>query len=183
MTYSNNEDEIILVDIYDNEIDTGKKLETHEKKLLHRAFSIFIIDGNNMLIQKRADTKYHSGGLYANSCCSHPRAGESLEIATKRRLLEETGLNCEIKEYFDFIYKADFENGLSEYEYDHVFIGIYDKEINNKVVCNKDEASWMDFVDIDWLAKDLIENPHKYSAWFIIAAPKVIKIIKNGELK
>ena len=119
------EDQLILVDYDDQETGSMGKLEVHQKHLLHRAFSVFIFNGGKVIIQRRADHKYHSGGKWANTCCSHPRAGETLEEAVQRRLKEEAGIECPVKEAGSFIYYAPFDDGLAEYEYDHVFVGEY----------------------------------------------------------
>ena len=116
--------DVILVDEHDVQTGTMEKMEVHQKALLHRAFSIFIFnEKGEMLLQKRADRKYHSAGLWTNACCSHPKPGEETLAAAEIRLQEEMGFNTELKKAFDFIYKAPFDNGLTEYEFDHVFIG------------------------------------------------------------
>ncbi len=118
------EDCLILVNYRDEQIGQGYKLEVHKKGLLHRAFSVFLYDGNKLLIQKRASNKYHSAGLWANTCCSHPRVGEKLEMAVQRRLLEEVGVSCDVKHLNSFVYREVFDE-LSEYELDHIFVGEY----------------------------------------------------------
>lgn len=169
-------DRLILVDICDNQTGTGPKLEVHRKSLLHRAFSVFIFSGNRMLIQQRALDKYHSGGLWANACCSHPRDGEELSEAVPRRLEEELGINCPVRELFSFIYFEHFPgNDLSEHELDHVFLGEYSGEVSP----DPDEVEAVKWIDVDELAEDLVKNPKAYSAWFHIAAPEVIKAIKS----
>ena len=168
-------EKIILVDLDDREIGGEEKLATHEKSLLHRAFSVFIHDGSKMLIQKRSLTKYHSGGLWANACCSHPRVGETLDEAVHRRMLEEAGFDCPVTEAFSFTYRTEFSNGLTEYEFDHVFIGEYSGEVN----MNPEEASecrWVSFAD---LKKEMLEHPERFCSWFVIAAPKVIRMLEQ----
>ena len=165
------ENKVILVDFNDNKIGEEDKLQVHKDGLLHRAFSVFIFDGNKLLIQKRADNKYHSAGLYANTCCSHPRPTEELIDAAHRRLIEEAGICTDIKEVGSFIYYSKFDNGLSEYEYDHVFVGNYSGDYK----CNYDEASEMMFVEIDYLLKDIKENPNKYCVWFFNALNIALK--------
>jgi isopentenyl-diphosphate delta-isomerase len=162
------EDELILVDLFDREIGTGPKLRVHRENRLHRAFSVFILHEDRMLIQRRAFDKYHSGGLWANACCSHPRAGEDLAGAVKRRLFEELGICTETEELFDFVYFQQYE-GLSEYEYDHVFAGDYDGPLQ----VNTDEIHEVRWVPMEELMEDLLVSPEKYCAWFRIAFPKV----------
>lgn len=166
------EERVILVDEHDNEIGTMEKIEAHEKALLHRAFSIFVFnDDGQMMLQQRALSKYHSPGLWTNTCCSHPRPGESLEEATGRRIVEEMGFSCDMQEVFNFIYTAPFDDGLTEHELDHVFIGTYneDPEINPEEV-----ASWM-WVEVDELLTDVNENPENYTEWFKIAIAEMEK--------
>ncbi|OCA54624.1 isopentenyl-diphosphate Delta-isomerase [Photorhabdus namnaonensis] len=154
---------LVLVDKYDNPIGSAGKADIHQKGILHRAFSIFIFDNKgNLLLQKRAATKYHSAGLWTNSCCGHPRVGEALEVAARRRLGEEMGFDCPLKKVSSFIYHAILPNDLIEYEYDHVFIGRFDKE----PIINPDEVS-----DYKWInplkLRGLINNaPDVYTVWF-----------------
>ena len=129
--------QVILVDQQDNPTGSCEKLEAHQKGLLHRAFSVFIFNKKGeMLLQQRAVNKYHSGGLWTNACCSHPAEGEDTIAAAHRRLLEEMGFDTPVEKVFDFVYKADFDNGLTEYEFDHVFVGEYSGAIN----FNKEEV-------------------------------------------
>lgn len=165
-------EKVILVDEQDNEIGSMEKIEAHEKALLHRAFSIFVFnDEGQMMLQQRALSKYHSPGLWTNTCCSHPRPGETLEEATQRRIVEEMGFYCEMKELFSFIYTAPFDDGLTEHELDHVFIGTYndDPKINLEEV-----ASWQ-WVEVDELLADVKENPDDYTVWFKIALAEMEK--------
>lgn len=166
-------DTLILVDLEDNEIGVGEKLWVHKNDKLHRAFSVFVIDGDRMLIQRRNINKYHSGGLWANACCSHPRSGELLEDAVKRRLFEEIGVIASSEEVFHFIYRTEYDNGLCEYEYDHVFLCNY----SGPVCPFKDEIDEIKWVNIEELKKDVVENPHKYSSWFLIALPRFLEIV------
>lgn len=170
-------DNILLVDIFDNEVGYAEKIEAHEKKLLHRAFSVFIYNGDKMLVQRRNPNKYHSGGLIANSCCSHQREGENLHESVERRLEEELGVKTDVSELFSFIYYKKFENGLAEYEFDHVFVGEYNGEVN----ADPDEIDEVFWIPMDELACDLADNPEKYAAWFITAAPRVIAELKSSE--
>src|SRR5258705_9255778 len=124
-------EEVILVNENDEQVGVMEKMEAHQKGLLHRAFSVFIFnEKGQMLLQQRAATKYHSGGKWSNACCSHPRPGEELEAAAKRRLREELGIGTTLKKIFEFSYKVEFENGLTENELDHVFAGQYGGKIN-----------------------------------------------------
>ncbi|MCR4626999.1 MAG: isopentenyl-diphosphate Delta-isomerase [Treponema sp.] len=169
------ENEVVLVNIFDQAIGTLPKLEAHKQGKLHRAFSIFIYDGDRLLIQRRAAGKYHSAGLWANSCCSHPRPDEELNDAAKRRLLEEAGISCALKEVSSFIYRAEFDNGLTEYELDHIFVGEY----GGKFIRNEEEADDMCFVDMKQLSTNVLEHPEKYAAWFITAYPIFLHAIKR----
>ena len=170
---------LIWVDLFDNEIGCGEKLETHQKNILHRAFSVFLHSDGKMLIQQREKHKYHSGELWANSCCSHPRQGEELLMAASRRLEEELGIkqgSCDLQEIDSFVYFQQYD-GLSEYEFDHVIVGEYSGEIN----ANPEEIQDLRWVTYEDLEKELMEQPQKFSAWFKIAAPKVLKWLKEGK--
>jgi isopentenyl-diphosphate Delta-isomerase len=169
--------EIILVDEQDVQTGTMDKMEVHQKAMLHRAFSVFIFnEKGEMLLHKRADKKYHSGGLWTNACCSHPRPGEETLTAAQLRLQEEMGFKTELKKAFDFIYKAPFENGLTEYEFDHVYYGIYDGDI----VPNAEEVSDYCFKPVDEIKSSIQSHPQKYTEWFKIAFPKMETYLKNG---
>lgn len=173
---SNND--LILVDIFDNEIGRISKEKAHSQPMLHRAFSVFLYDKNKLLIQQRAFSKYHSGGLWANTCCSHPRTNDVLADA-EQRLKEEVNISCDnLTELFTFTYLTKFNDNLYEYEYDHVILGHFDS--NTKIELNKEEVNDIQWVDIDTLSLDLVNNPQKYSSWFLICAPKVIKYIKEN---
>lgn len=167
------EDQLIKVDIYDRETGTGGKMEIHRKGELHRAFSVFLVDGNRMLIQKRHPDKYHSGGLWANSCCSHPRKGELLEEAVRRRLEQELGVTADCKELFDFIYFTRYTDQMFEYEFDHVFLGQF--PCGSEIPFDREEIAEVKWVELDWLEKDIVRHPERYSSWFLIAAPKVLR--------
>lgn len=172
-------DELILVDIFDNKIGTLDKASAHAKPILHRAFSVFLYNDNKMLVQKRAQDKYHSGGLIANTCCSHPRTDDILGDAVTR-LKFEVGIKVkaiDLHELFSFTYLTKFNENLYEYEYDHVIVGKYDGEYK----INEEEVSELKWVEIDKLALDLVKNPKKYASWFLICAPKVIEYIKNNK--
>jgi isopentenyl-diphosphate delta-isomerase len=154
-----------LNDNNDNQLGLMEKIEAHEKAILHRAFSVFILNDNNeLLLQKRALSKYHSPGLWTNTCCSHPRHGESVINAGLRRLKEEMGFETEISSLLSFIYKAEFDNGLTEHEFDHVLVGRYNKNPS----INKSEVSDWKWTDLDFLKKDVVSNPDLYTVWFKI---------------
>jgi len=163
-------DEIILVNEFDEPVGTMEKMEAHRKAVLHRAFSIFIFNTKGeMLLQKRASQKYHSGGLWTNACCSHPRPGEETLDAAIRRLKEEMGFDVPLKKIFDFSYKAEFENGLTEFEFDHVFAGEY----NGIIKTNPEEVSDYCYKNITDVKESLQSHPQKYTAWFHLAFPKI----------
>ncbi len=170
---------IILVDEMDNPVGEMEKLEVHQKALLHRAFSIFIFNSNGqMLLQQRAEGKYHSPGLWTNACCSHPCVGQRTEDAAEKRLQEEMGFTVPLCKAFDFTYKASFENGLTEHEYDHVFIGKYDG------VFDPDRAEVEDhcFAGMDEIKNSIHSHPQKYTEWFKIAFPKVEEYLATTSL-
>lgn len=154
---------IVLVDEKDNETGTEEKIKAHQDGgKLHRAFSVFVFNKRGeMLLQKRAKEKYHCGGFWTNTCCSHQRPDESLEQAAHRKLKQEMGFDTELKEIFSFIYRASFENGLTEHELDHVFIGTFNGEPN----LNPEEAEDFKWVSPEELEKDVKENPDKYTPW------------------
>lgn len=162
--------EVILVDKNDNPLGTMEKIMAHKKGLLHRAFSVFLFNNNGeLLIHKRALSKYHAPGLWTNSCCSHQNMGENNIDAAKRRVFEELGIRIEAEEAFSFTYHADMGNGLTEHEYDHVLIGKYDGE------CFPNENEVMDYAyaSLDVIKEDIIKNPNKYTPWFKIVLPKL----------
>ncbi|MEG1537052.1 MAG: isopentenyl-diphosphate Delta-isomerase [Clostridiales bacterium] len=164
-------DEIILVDVYDRVCGSAEKLAAHRQPLLHRAFSVFLYHGEQVLIQKRALAKYHSGGLWANSCCSHPRVGESVLTAAGRRLPEELGCRAVVEDIASFVYFHRFDDAMFEYEYDHILVGEY----NGSLQPNPDEVAELKWVDQQALAADLLLHPQQYSVWFQIAAPMVLR--------
>lgn len=173
---------LILVDENDVEYGVMEKLQVHQSGFLHRAFSIFIFNSKGeLLIQQRASGKYHSGGLWTNSCCSHPRQGESVAEAVTRRLKEEMGMVCETRFLFSFIYKATFENGLTEHEYDHVYFGMSDET----PVPDKSEVQAWKYMSIPELDMDIRNNPGLYTEWLKICMPElkknvVIPLLKNS---
>ncbi len=167
---------MILVNEQDEPIGTLAKTPTHEQGLLHRAFSIFLFnDAGEMLLQKRALTKYHSAGLWTNACCSHPYPSELINEAALRRLKEELGIETSLTHAFSFIYKANFDNGLTEHEFDHVLIGKWNGYCN----FNEEEVDSIVFVAIDDLERDVTNHPYKYTEWFKIALPKIKNFINN----
>ena len=159
------EEQVILVDENDRPIGLMNKLEAHEKALLHRAFSVFVLnDYQELLLQQRAHHKYHSPLLWTNTCCSHQREGESNIEAGSRRLMEEMGMKVELTEMFHFIYKAPFDNGLTEHELDHVMIGYS----NEEPVINKEEVESWKWMKIEDVKSDMKLNPDEYTVWFKI---------------
>ena len=163
------EEEVILVNENNEEIGTMPKMEAHQKALLHRAFSVFIFnDKNELMLQQRAAHKYHSPLLWTNTCCSHQRVGESNIEAGKRRLQEEMGFVVDLQESVSFIYKAPFDNGLTEHEYDHVLIGNYNEEPNINL---EEVASWK-WMPLEAVKNDISENQELYTAWFKIIFDK-----------
>ena len=159
------EEKVILVNENDEPIGLMAKMEAHEKALLHRAFSVFIVnEQGEIMLQQRAHHKYHSPLLWTNTCCSHQREGESNIEAGKRRLQEEMGFTAELKELFHFIYKAPFDNGLTEHELDHVMIGYY----NDAPIINPDEVESWKWMSVEAVKKDMELNPEVYTVWFKI---------------
>ena len=157
---------VILVDEKDNQVGLMPKLEAHQKGLLHRAFSVFIFNSDyKLLLQKRASSKYHSGGLWTNTCCSHPRDGEDIIDAANRRLDEEMGIKTSLRKVFDFIYTAELDNNLIENEFDHVLYGVYDID----PILNKEEAEDFKWIDMETLKNDIENNKDQYTVWFKIA--------------
>ena len=163
------EEKVILVNENDEQIGLMSKLEAHEKALLHRAFSVFIFNNKQeLMLQQRAVNKYHSPGLWTNTCCSHQRDGESNIEAGIRRLQEEMGFTTSLKESISFIYKAPFDNGLTEHEFDHILIGKY----NDEPSINKEEVAswkWMSLKDVK---QDIERDSDRYTAWFKIIFDK-----------
>ena len=169
------EEKVIIVDKNDNQIGLMPKLDAHKKGILHRAFSVFVLNNNNeIMLQKRAYNKYHSGGLWTNTCCSHQREGENSIEAGKRRLLEEMGFETELKIITSFIYKVEFENGLTEHELDYLLIGKYLKS----PVINKQEVADWKWMKIELIADDIKLNPNNYTSWFKIIFDKFQNKIK-----
>jgi isopentenyl-diphosphate delta-isomerase len=168
---------VILVDENDQQIGLMEKIEAHEKALLHRAFSVFVFnEKGELMLQQRAASKYHSPLLWTNTCCSHQREGESNVKAGRRRLQEEMGFVTDIIEVFSFIYKAPFDNGLTEHEFDHVMIGRYDAT----PILNEEEAEAYKWMKMEDVKKDIEENPAIYTAWFKIIFDKSYKKLTHA---
>jgi len=160
------EDNVILVDKNDNQVGLMPKLEAHQKGVLHRAFSVFIFNNKyELLLQKRATSKYHSGGLWTNTCCSHPREDEDILDAANRRLIEEMGIETTLRKVYEFTYKAELDNDLIEHEFDHVFYGVYNEDPS----INTHEADDFKWIDMDSLNQDIKKNEDIYTVWFKIA--------------
>ena len=173
------EEQVILVDSNDNPIGTMNKMEAHEKAVLHRAFSVFILnDKNEVMLQQRAAHKYHSPLLWTNTCCSHQRVGETNIEAGKRRLFEEMGFTADLKELFYFIYKAPFDNGLTEHELDHVMIG-YSNE--NPVINPEEVESWK-WMSIEAIKEDMTANSEDYTVWFKIIFDEFYHFLEENKL-
>jgi isopentenyl-diphosphate delta-isomerase len=170
------EERVILVDINDSSTGEMGKLEAHQKGELHRAFSIFIFNAHGeLLLQQRAFNKYHSGGLWTNTCCSHQRPGEGNLDAANRRLMEEMGMKADLTEVFNFTYRAEFESGLIEHEFDHVFFGKSDL----LPVINTDEVANYKYMKLDALKGDLIVRPEHYTPWLKICLDTVVDHLKT----
>jgi isopentenyl-diphosphate delta-isomerase len=171
------EEHVVLVDEKDNKIGLMPKMEAHEKAVLHRAFSVFVFnEKGELLLQQRAASKYHSPLLWTNTCCSHQRDGESNLQAGKRRLQEEMGFTTALKEVFSFIYKAPFDNGLTEHELDYVMIGYFDDAPN----INKEEVARYKWMKLEDVKNDITANPEIYTAWFKIIFEKSYKKLTNA---
>jgi isopentenyl-diphosphate delta-isomerase len=170
-------EEVILVDAHDNAIGTMEKMEAHEKGLLHRAFSILLLnDKGEMLVQQRALEKYHSPGLWTNACCSHPRPTETNLDAANRRLKEELGMSVDLTEIFHFTYRAEFDHGLIEHEIDHVFLGI----TNVNPTINLSEVMSYTWMNLTELQEDIIAHPEKFTAWFNLLMVDHLSSILNA---
>ncbi|MCE1202139.1 MAG: isopentenyl-diphosphate Delta-isomerase [Bacteroidia bacterium] len=174
------EEFVVLVNDKDQQIGLMEKMEAHIQGILHRAFSIFLFNTKGeMLLQQRALSKYHSPGLWTNTCCSHPRDGESLEQATQRRLYEEMGMRCEMRKAFDFIYKADVGQGLTEHEFDHVFVGTTDLEPE----INKEEVADWKYMLVSEVAASMEAHPEQYTVWFRIAFKQIEDYLKTNKIE
>lgn len=161
---------VILVNELDEQIGTEEKIAAHRRGLLHRAFSIFIFDRKGrLLLQRRAEHKYHCPGLWSNTCCSHPRPGEMTLAAAHRRLREEMGFDTDLRESFSFVYKVTFDNGLAEHEFDHVYTGVY----NGEIMPNPEEVWEYQWVTLEEL-NDMLDDPaHEFTPWFLICEQRL----------
>jgi isopentenyl-diphosphate delta-isomerase len=169
-------EQVILVDEQDNEIGVMEKMEAHQKGLLHRAFSVLLFNNQGeLLLQKRASTKYHSGGLWTNTCCSHPMPNENILDAAKRKLYQEMGIQTEMEFAYKFIYTTSLDNNLIENELDYVLIGNFD----GKPQLNPAEASDWKFASLESIKEDMISKPDNYTVWFkkIIHHPNLTKVL------
>ncbi|MCI2227853.1 isopentenyl-diphosphate Delta-isomerase [Polaribacter sp. MSW13] len=171
------EEQVVLVDKNDNQLGLMPKMEAHERAVLHRAFSVFIFNKKGeLMLQQRAAHKYHSPLLWTNTCCSHQRNGESNLDAGKRRLQEEMGFTTDLKEVFSFVYKAPFDNGLTEHELDHVMIGYFDES----PILNKEEVEDFKWMLLEDVKLDMEKNPSVYTEWFKIIFDKSFEKLRNA---
>lgn len=173
-------DKVVLVDDNDKVLGEMEKMAAHYEALLHRAFSIIIFDDQGrMLLQQRALSKYHSPGLWTNACCSHPQLHEAYRLGAEERLMAELGFTVALKEVYHFVYKAEFDNGLTEHEFDRVFVGHY----NGSIPFNKEEVEAIKWIHVDALYEDMSAHPDKYTAWFkvLMNENKVGNFLKNKE--
>lgn len=169
-------DRVILVDNNDQEVGVMPKLEAHQKGLLHRAFSVFLFNSKGqLLLQQRAAEKYHSAGLWSNTCCSHPLPGEPTEDAATRKLLQEMGIKADLKPVFNFTYKVKVENELMEHEYDHVFFGNFD----GLPVMNPDEVQNWKYISLKDLELQMILHPENYTEWLKLCFNQVMRHFNN----
>jgi len=171
------DEQVILVDSSDNELGVEGKMSVHRSGKLHRAVSVFVFDsGGRLLLQRRASGKYHSGGLWSNTCCSHPRPNEDQANAARRRLGEEMGIDCEVQHVFSFTYRALLDSQLIEHEYDHVYFSKYDGE----PIPNPEEVEDWKWVGLGQLRQDMTDNPNRYSAWSMVCIEKVLAAVAQG---
>ena len=171
---------LVLVDDTDTAWGKMEKMEVHHLGLLHRAFSVFIFNTKGeLLMQQKAPEKYHTGGLWTNTCCSHPRFGEETDFAADRRLREEMGISCNLSYGFNFMYKVSFENGLIENEFDHVFFGVSD----DLAEPDPSEVQNWKYMNIDNLISDVEINPDLYTVWLKLCLGKVVEYLQHGRLQ
>lgn len=171
-------DHVVLVDGNDNPVGVAEKMDAHRTGRLHRAISVFVFDSRgHLLLQKRASAKYHSGGLWSNTCCSHPRPLEEVLGAGRRRLREEMGFECDLSKAFSFVYRVEFDNELIEHEYDHVLFGRYD---GDPIPCADEAEDWK-WVELSALAADLKRNPASYTYWFAACFDRAISCFLGAD--
>jgi isopentenyl-diphosphate delta-isomerase len=164
---------VVLVDERDVEVGSAAKLEAHRTGVLHRAFSVFVVNSaGELLLQRRAPTKYHTGGLWSNTCCGHPRPGEPITAAARRRLAEEMGFQCALRRLYGFVYHAELGGGLREHEYDHVFVGRHDADPAPDP-CEVSEWRW---AGVSELRADVARAPDRYTPWFRMALPDLLAL-------
>ena len=167
-------DQVVLVNERDEEVGTMEKMEAHRQGVLHRAFSIFLFDSNGRtLLQQRAEGKYHSAELWSNTCCSHPRPGESLDGAAVRRLREELGITCDLTERFAFTYQASFDNDLHEHEFDHVFFGGFEGDLHP----DPQEVKALRWIAPDELDAEILAGPERFTPWLLICWEQVRELL------
>ena len=156
-------DKVVLVDEQDNELGSMEKMEAHQKGVLHRAFSVLLFNSKReVLLQKRSSNKYHSAGLWTNTCCSHPKPNERIDVAVRRRLKEEMGIDIQPEYAYKFLYKATLDNDLIEHELDHVYLGLFD---GNPVINSSEVENWK-FISLLEIKEDIRQNPEAYTYWF-----------------
>lgn len=166
------DERVILVDEDDAEVGAEEKMRAHRAGLLHRAFSVFVFNARGeMLLQRRASGKYHSGGLWTNTCCSHPRPGEPTAGAARRRLREEMGLDCALEEAFAFVYRAELGPDLWEHEYDHVFVGRCEAEPRP----DPEEVEGWRWATVEEVRREMAEEPEAFTVWFRIAFERLVE--------
>ncbi len=171
------EEYVVLVNERDEALGVAEKLRVHREGTLHRAFSVFVFNTEgSLLLQQRHPAKYHSGGLWSNTCCSHPRPGEAVAAAARRRLQEEMGFDCELRRVFGFVYRVRFDGDLSEHEYDHVFVGLFD---GSPVPDAAEVAAWR-WVRPEALRRDVARRPDRYTYWFRLALDRVLACRPGG---
>jgi len=169
---------VVLVDASGKPTGLEEKMAAHEKGLLHAAFSVFVFNKKGELLpQQRASGKYHSGGLWTNTCCSHPRKGEDAARGAHRRLREEMGFDCPLREVYSFTYKAKLDHGLTEHEFDHVFFGDYDGPVNPNLE-EVDEYRW---ISLDALEKEVKAKPGEFTEWFKVTLPEMLRHRKSAK--
>ena len=170
-------EELILVNENDEPVGVEEKITAHLNGVLHRAFSLFIFDSSGqLLLQKRTSTKYHSQGLWSNTCCGHPRPGETIEQASRRRLQEEMGFDCAVHKVFEFVYRVQLDDGFSEHEYDHVFVGRFD----GPPTPNHDEVDDWKWVDLATLQHDIQTHPEHYTYWLRLSLDRLCRSVKTS---